>query len=83
MNARRRLLAAVLCTALPLAGCMEVEQVSSATKGAGQTVKRDTTPWSNEPLAMGPKWNKGDRTSWEEQIKQRQLAQHEHKRIYQ
>ena len=71
--------AAVLC----VGGCMEVEQVSSLEKQAGQTVKRDTNPWSNEPLAIGPKWNKGDRTSWEEQIKKRQLAQHEHRRIYQ
>ena len=29
----------------------------------------------------GGKWNKGDRTSWEEQIKKRQLAQNEYKRI--
>jgi len=79
----RPLLAAVLGALLALAGCMEVEQVSSPEKQAGQTVKRDTNPWSNEPLAMGPKWSKGDRKSWEEQIKRRQFAQHEHKRIYQ
>ena len=75
-------LAAAFCLAC-LGGCMEVEQVSNAQKQAGQTVKRDTNPWSNEPLANGPKWNKGDRTSWEEQIKKRQLAQHEDRRIYQ
>ena len=45
--------------------------------------KPDSAPWANEPLAMGPKWNKGDRTSWEEQIKKRQLGQHEDRRIYQ
>ena len=72
------LAASVLC----IGGCMEVEQVSNAQKQAGQTVRRDTNPWSNEPLANGPKWSKGDRTSWEEQIKKRQLAQHEHRRIY-
>jgi hypothetical protein len=83
VTGRPQLLAVVLCAVLALAGCMEVEQVSSPDKQAGQTVKRDTAPWSNEPLAMGPKWNKGDRTSWEEQIKRRQFAQHEHKRIYQ
>ena len=67
-----------------LAGCMEVEQVSAtAEKTPGQTVKRDTTAWSNEPLANGGKWTKGDRTSWEEQIKKRQLSQHEDRRIYQ
>ena len=53
------------------------------SKQAGQTVRRDTAAWNNEPLANGPKWTKGDRASWEEQIKKRQLAQHEHRRIYQ
>ena len=46
-------------------------------------MRRDTAAWNNEPIAGGPKWNKGDRTSWEEQIKQRQLTQHEDRRIYQ
>ena len=50
---------------------------------AGQTVRRDTAAWNNEPLTGGPKWSKGDRNSWEEQIKRRQLAQHEDRRIYQ
>ena len=77
----RRLL--VVAAVVFAGGCMEVEQASSPAKQAGQTVKRDANPWSNEPLAMGPKWNKGDRTSWEEQIKKRQLEQHEHQRIYQ
>ena len=78
---RRLLLAAAV---LVVGGCMEVEQAStSQQKQAGQTVRRDTAAWNNEPLAGGPKWNKGDRTSWEEQIKQRQLAQHEDRRIYQ
>ena len=72
-----------VAAALCVGGCMEVEQVSSAERQAGQTVKRDTNPWNNEPLTVGPKWSKGDRTSWEEQIKKRQLAQHEHRRIYQ
>ena len=81
---RRLLLAATaVCAFVLLSGCMEVEQVSNAQKQAGQTVKRDTNPWSNEPLAAGPKWTKGDRTSWEEQIRKRQLAQHEDRRIYQ
>jgi len=65
-----------------LAGCMEVEQ-SSASKKAGQTVKRDTPAWNNAPLADGPKWIKDDRASWEGQIKKRQLAQNENGRIYQ
>jgi hypothetical protein len=65
---------------LLLAGCMEVEQTMTAERQAGTTVKRDTAPWNNEPLANGPKWTKGDRNSWEEQIKTRQLAQNERSR---
>ena len=72
----------LLAATLALTACMEMEQ-EPARKQVGQTVKGDTAPWSNEPLAGGPKWNKGDRNSWEEQIKKRQLAQHEHGRIYQ
>jgi hypothetical protein len=35
-------------------------------------------------LAYGSgKWTKGDRASWETQIKTRQLGQDEYKRIYQ
>jgi hypothetical protein len=46
--------------------------------------KRDSKPWDNDPLAYGSaKWSKGDRASWETQIKSRQLGQHEDKRIYQ
>jgi hypothetical protein len=47
--------------------------------------KPDTRAWDNAPLASeqrGGKWTKGDRASWETDIKNRQLAQHEHKRIY-
>jgi hypothetical protein len=43
-------------------------------------------PWSSAPLPnefRGGSWKQNDRASWEEQIKNRQLAQHEHKRIYQ
>ena len=81
---QRRLLALAGVAAMAfLGGCMEMEQVTSPKAQAGQTVKRDTAAWTNEPLALGPTWKKGDRTSWEEQIKTRQLGQHEHKRIYQ
>ena len=77
---RRVLFAAAVLT---LAGCMEVVQTATGSKEAGQTVRRDTAAWGNAPLANGPVWKQGDRTSWEEQIKQRQLAQHEDRRIYQ
>jgi len=73
--------ALALFAALTLTACMEVEQASTPAQQAGQTVKRDTAAWNNEPLANGPKWSKGDRNSWEEQIKKRQLAQNESVRI--
>lgn len=86
MSGRVRLAAALAGAALlaGAAGCMEVEQTATAQKQGKYQGKPDTRPWDNEPLAYGGiKWTKNDRTSWETQIKQRQLAQHEHKRIYQ
>ncbi len=79
---RAPIAAAALFAALTLSACMEVEQtVTAEQRQAGSTVKRDTAAWNNEPLANGPKWTKGDRNSWEEQIKKRQLAQNESVRI--
>lgn len=80
----RFVLPLVLAAGLGLAGCMEVEQTATPQKHGKYQGKPDTQPWSNAPLAHeSAKWKQGDRTGWEEQIKQRQLAQHEHKRIYQ
>jgi hypothetical protein len=76
-------IALLVAALLGLAGCMEVEQNATAARAGKYQGKPDTVPWSNEPLAMGPKWTKGDRTSWEEQIKTRQLRQHEDRRINQ
>ncbi len=82
MKTRRVSVALAAGALVLLAGCMEVEQTATA-KQPGQTVRRDTPAWNNEPLASGPKWTKGNRVSWEEQIKKRQLAQSENLRIYQ
>lgn len=82
---KRAALAFAALAALGLAGCGESEQVVVYKQGKYQG-KPDGRPWDNAPLAaeqLGGKWNKGDRGSWEEQIKNRQFAQHEHKRIYQ
>jgi len=82
---RRLALGAAVIAALFVAGCGESEQVVVYKQGKHQG-KLDGRAWDNAPLAAeqrGGKWNKGDRASWEEQIKNRQLAQHEHKRIYQ
>jgi hypothetical protein len=68
---------------LGLVACGEREQVSEGAK-RGYQGKQDGKPWENEPLAYGsPKWSKGDRVSWENELKKRQLGQHEDKRIYQ
>lgn len=66
-----------------VAGCMEVEQTATPSRQGKYQGKPDTAPWTNQPLAAGPQWKQGDRTSWEEQIKKRQLGQHEDRRIYQ
>lgn len=76
---------AAAIAALSLGACMEVDQTAAAPKQGKYQGKTDTQPWENEPLAYGgaPRWNKGDKTSWETQIKTRNLAQNEDKRIYQ
>lgn len=76
---------AALAVALGTAACGEADQVVVYKQGK-YSGKPDNRSWDNEPLAQefrGGNWKKGDRTSWEEQIKNRQLAQHEHRRIYQ
>lgn len=75
----------LVIAAFALLGCGESEQVVVYKQGKYQG-KPDALPWNSEPPIAelrGGKWTKGDRASWEEQIKQRQLAQHEHRRIYQ
>lgn len=73
----------LLIAVFGLTACSEPEQVVVYKQGKYQG-KPDAQPWNSEPLAYeNAKWTKGDRASWETQIKTRQLAQHEHKRIYQ
>ncbi len=84
----RALLCAVIALGLAggLAACGERDQEPLTQSGEKRYQgKRDTKPWENEPLAVAGsgKWTKGDRASWETQIKARQLGQHEDKRIYQ
>ena len=82
---RVTLVGAAIIAALFIAGCGESEQVVVYKQGKYQG-KPDSRAWENAPLAAeqrGGNWTKGDRASWEAQIKNRQLAQHEHKRIYQ
>ena len=79
----RKLLAIVAATgiALGLAACGEKEQVVVYKQGKYQG-KPDGRPWDNEPLAYGSaKWTKGDRASWETEIKTRNDNQNENRRI--
>ena len=75
----------LVLAAFAIAGCGEKEQVVVYKQGKYQG-KPDNRSWDNAPLAAefrGGTWKQGDRASWEDSIKNRQLAQHEHKRIYQ
>jgi len=75
----------LVLAALAIAGCGEREQVVVYKQGKYQG-KPDNRSWDSAPLAAewrGGNWKQGDRASWEDSIKHRQLAQHEHKRIYQ
>ena len=68
-----------------LTACGEQTQVTDYEQGKYQG-KPDTRAWDNEPAGAelrGGKWTMGNRESWEDEIKRRQLAQHEHRRIYQ
>jgi hypothetical protein len=45
--------------------------------------KPDTKPWENDPASLAyttSKWTKGDKASWENAIKTRNLAQNEYAR---
>jgi hypothetical protein len=75
----------LVLAAVAIAGCGEKEQVVVYKQGKYQG-KPDNRSWDNAPLATewrGGEWKQGDRGTWEESIKTRQLAQHEYKRIYQ
>jgi hypothetical protein len=75
----------LVLAAFAIAGCGEKEQVVVYKQGKYQG-KPDNRSWDNAPLGAefrGGNWKQGDRASWEDSIKNRQLAQHEHKRIYQ
>jgi len=76
----------VVAYAAGIAGCGERDQIIEPVSEKRYQGKRDAKPWdSAAPVAelRGGQWTKGNQSSWEEQIKNRQLTQHEHKRIYQ
>ena len=75
--------ALLVAAVMALGACGEKEQVVVYKQGKYQG-KPDNRSWDNEPPVAelrGGRWNKGDRTSWEESIKQRQLTQNEYPRL--
>jgi hypothetical protein len=63
------------------AGCGEREQTALYEDGKYRG-KPDNRPWDNAPNADGSaSWVKGDRASWENQIKDRHNSQNEYVRI--
>ena len=81
---QRVMIVAVAIAALGVSGCMEVEQNATAQKQGKYQGKPDSKAWENDPLAVGggnAKWSKGDKVSWETQIKARNNGQNEYKRI--
>jgi len=74
----------MVIAAFALTACGEREQIMEPQSEKRYQGKADTRPWDNEPLAYeDTEWKRGDQASWEEQIKRRQLTQHEDRRIYQ
>jgi hypothetical protein len=80
---RLALILAAALAAVTTGGCGEKEQVVVYKQGKYQG-KPDNRSWDNAPLAAewrGGEWKQGDRASWEDSIKNRQLTQNEYKRI--
>jgi len=77
----------LMAAVFALSACGEREQVVQQQPSEKRYQgKRDTKPWDNDsPLAelRGGTWTKGDRTSWETQLKSRQQSQNEDTRINQ
>jgi hypothetical protein len=72
-----------IAAALGIAGCGDRPQETVQKQGRYQG-KPDTNPWENDSTASlytTSKWTKGDKTSWEDALKQRALSQNEYNRV--
>ena len=76
----KRILIFTLLAALGavVAGCSEREQTALYEDGRYRG-KPDTRPWDNASGAGT--WSRGDRETWENQVKSRQQGQNENHRI--
>lgn len=79
---RRLVILAVLASLAALAaGCGEREQTALYQNGKFRG-KTDTRAWDNAPPALGTaEWNKGDKASWENELRSRSTVQNEYQRI--
>jgi hypothetical protein len=80
----KRIVASVLmgvALAAGVAGCGERDQSVRYQNGKFRG-KPDSRPWDNAPPSYGAAaWAKGDRESWEDQVRSRQQTQSENHRI--
>jgi hypothetical protein len=75
--------ALIATAALAIAGCGEKEQVVVYEPGKYQG-KPDNRSWDNPPPSAelrGGEWKQGDRATWEDSIKHRQMGQNEYRRM--
>jgi hypothetical protein len=73
----------VLMAVFALTACGEKEQVVVYKQGKYQG-KPDNRSWDNPPPSAelrGGEWKQGDRASWEDSIKHRQISQNEYRRM--
>lgn len=68
--------------ALGAAGCGERDQTTQYRDGKYRG-KSDMRPWDSAPSATSPgTWTKGDRETWENEVRARTVtSQNEHRRI--
>jgi hypothetical protein len=76
MNATTVLLMGLAVGSLMLAACAERQQTANPRRS-------DTVAWQGpESRYTAAGWKPGDRTSWEEQIRNRAQAQNEYRRVH-
>jgi major membrane immunogen (membrane-anchored lipoprotein) len=80
--ARRCLVIATgVALAAGLAGCGEADKTPVAYEKGKYQGKPDTKPWESAPNSWSNStWDKGNKVSWENAIKTRNLAQNEYTR---
>lgn len=70
----------VVVGAAAVSGCGEREQIASYKDGKYRG-KPDNRPWDSASPGGSADWAKGDRESWQRQIRARGEAQNENRRI--